>query len=301
MGDDTTVVLTDIKAALASAEKEAAEKPAALLVVGGDLNGTLFDLTSEEIICGRSAKNDITLEFNGISREHFRLFANEEGYHVEDAGSRNGTFLNNEKIETETLLKKGDIIKVGAVALKYLPKGDPERLTYDKLNLEANTDRHTGCYNKTYFNNKIDIEVKKSKVTGTPLSLVVFDLDHFKKLNDNYGHDAGDYVLKEIAELIRNNGVRDDDVFARYGGEEFVILLPKTNLKQSYEIAERLRKLVEGHDFIYEGNKLPVTASIGVSDYRKGVSTGTDLFKRADEAVYKSKEGGRNQVNFYRE
>ncbi|OIQ19255.1 MAG: hypothetical protein BM556_07350 [Bacteriovorax sp. MedPE-SWde] len=290
-----------MKAALASAEKEASEKPAALLVVGGELNGSLFDLTAEEVICGRSAKNEITLDFNGISREHFKLTASDDGYDVQDAGSRNGTFLNNEKLDAPVSLKKGDMIKVGAVALKFLPKGDPERLTYDKLNLEANTDGHTGCFNKTYFNNKINLEVKKSKVTGAPLSLIVFDLDHFKNLNDNYGHDAGDYVLKELAELIRNNGVRDNDIFARYGGEEFVILLPKTNLKQSYEIAERLRKVVESHDFIYEANKLPVTASIGVADYRKGVSTGTDLFKRADESVYKSKEGGRNQVNFYRE
>ena len=301
MTDEATVVLTDIKAALASADKEAEKKPAALLVVGGELNGTLFDLTKELIVCGRSAKNEITLEFGGISRQHFNLHLVDENYDVEDAGSRNGTFLNNEKLEARTPLKKGDMIKIGSIALKYLPKGDTERLTYDKLNKEANTDRHTGCYNKTYFNNRIDLEVKKSKVTGTPLSLIVFDLDHFKKLNDNYGHDAGDYVLKEMATVIRDNGVREDDVFARYGGEEFVILLPKTNLKQGFEIAERLRKVVEGHNFIYEDNKLPVTASIGVADYRQGVATGTDLFKRADQAVYKSKEGGRNQVNFYRE
>jgi two-component system, cell cycle response regulator len=301
MSDDSTIVLTDIKAALASSDKEAQEKPAALLVVGGELNGTLFDLPESEISCGRSANNHITLEFNGISREHFKLTFNGESYELEDSGSRNGTFLNNNKLESKVVLNKGDTIKIGAIALKYLPKGDTERLTYDKLNLEANTDRHTGCFNKTYFNNRNDLEVKKSKITGQPLSLIVFDLDHFKKLNDNYGHDAGDYVLKEMAEVIRENGVRENDVFARYGGEEFVILLPNTNLKQSFEIAERLRKVVESHDFIYENNKLPVTASIGVSDYRKGVATGTDLFKRADEAVYKSKEGGRNQVNFYRE
>lgn len=301
MGDDSTIVLTDIKAALSAAEKEASEKPAALLVVGGELNGTIFDLTTNIVVCGRSAKNEITLEFNGISREHFQLKAVEDGFELSDLESRNGTFLNNKKVEGSLLLTKGDIIKVGAIALKYLPKGDPERLTYDKLNLEANTDRHTGCYNKTYFNNKLELEVKKSKVTGTPLSLIIFDLDHFKKLNDNYGHDAGDYVLKHMAELIRKNGVREDDVFARYGGEEFVILLPKTNLKQSYEIAERLRKLVESHNFVYDQKKLPVTASIGVADYRQGVTTGTDLFKRADEAVYKSKEGGRNQVSFFKE
>jgi diguanylate cyclase (GGDEF)-like protein len=298
--DDTTIVLTDIRAALQASEKEAQEKSAALLVVGGDLNGTIFDLLEKVIGIGRNADNQIALEFNGISRYHFKLHSSGETHVLEDCGSKNGMYLNNKKVESLTPLAKGDIIKVGSIALKYLPKGDPERLTYDKLNLEANTDKHTGCFNKTYFNNKITLEVNKSKVTGDPLSLVIFDLDHFKKLNDNYGHDAGDFVLKEMAQLIRAGGIRENDVFARYGGEEFVILLPKTNLKQSFEIAERLRKLVENHQFIYDGKRLPVTASIGVADYRQGVNTGTDLFKRADEAVYKSKEGGRNQVNFYR-
>lgn len=299
-GDDNTIVLTDIKAALASAENEAAEKPAALLVVGGDLNGTIFDIVGDSISAGRSPENHIPLEFNGISRYHFKIQDSANGHFIEDSGSRNGTFVNNKKIDGPSQLNKGDIIKLGNIALKYLPKGDPERLTYDKLQHEANTDKHTGCYNKSYFNGANDLEVKKSKVTGDPLSLIVFDLDHFKNLNDTHGHDAGDYVLKEIAFIIKKNGVRDQDVFARYGGEEFVILLPKTNLQQAFDIADRLRKLVESHHFIYEDKKLPVTASIGVADYRQGVTSGTDLFKRADEAVYKSKEGGRNQVNFYR-
>jgi diguanylate cyclase (GGDEF)-like protein len=299
--EDSTIVLTDIKAALAAAEREAAQKPAALLVVGGDLNGTLFDLKDPQVSAGRNADNTIPLDFNGISRYHFKLTEQDDESHVvEDAGSKNGTFLNNKKIEGPTKVGRGDMIKIGSVALKYLPKGDPERLTYDKLNLEANTDRHTGCYNKTYFNNALDLEVKKCKVTGNPLSLLVFDLDHFKNLNDNFGHDAGDYVLKEAAGMIRKHGVRENDVFARYGGEEFVILLPKTNLKNAFEIAERLRRLLESHPFIYEQKKLPVSASVGVADYRQGVLTGTDLFKRADDAVYKSKQGGRNQVSFFR-
>lgn len=298
--DDTTIVLTDIRAALQASEKEAQQKPAALLVVGGDLNGTLFDLIESMTGIGRNADNAIALEFNGVSRYHFKLHVSGETHLLEDCGSKNGTYLNNKKVEGNTPLTKGDIIKIGSIALKYLPKGDPERLTYDKLNLEANTDKHTGCYNKTYFNNRITLEVNKSKVTGDPLSLIIFDLDHFKKLNDSFGHDAGDYVLKEMAAVIRSNGIREQDVFARYGGEEFVILLPKTNLKQSFEIAERLRKLIESREFMYDGKRLPVTASIGVADYRQGVITGTDLFKRADEAVYKAKEGGRNQVQFYR-
>jgi two-component system cell cycle response regulator len=298
--DDTTIVLTDIRAALQASEKEAQQKPAALLVVGGDLNGTLFDLIDPIVSVGRNADNQIALEFNGVSRIHFKLHADGAGHILEDCGSKNGTYLNNKKVEGQIPLSRADIIKIGSIALKYLPKGDPERLTYDKLNLEANTDKHTGCYNKGYFNNRIALEVNKSKVTGDPLSLIIFDLDHFKKLNDNYGHDAGDYVLKEMAQVIRVGGIREQDVFARYGGEEFVILLPKTNLKQAFEIAERLRKLIENKEFIYDGKRLPVTASIGVADYRQGVNTGTDLFKRADDAVYKAKEGGRNQVQFYR-
>ena len=108
-----------------------------------------------------------------------------------------------------------------------------------------------------------------------------------------------DKVLKTIAEILSAH-TREADFVARYGGEEFVVLLPSTNLKDGFAIAERMRKLVEQHNFMYEGQKLPVTASIGIADYRTGVNNGTDLFKRADSAVYKSKQGGRNQVNFFK-
>lgn len=298
--NNATVVITDIRKTLASIEEEAKQKPACLLVVGGELNGTIFNLLGGETIVGRNPDCSIPLDFHGISRKHFAIQVKEDKAFVADLGSANGTYLNNQKLEKTTELKRSDVIKIGSIAMKFLPKGDPERLTYDKLHEEANTDGLTKCYNKTFFNNHLELEVKKSKVTGKPLSLVIFDLDHFKKLNDNYGHDAGDFVLKEKARLVRENGIRQGDVFARYGGEEFCILLPNTNLKQGFEIAERLRKLVEMHEFIYDGKRLPVTASIGVADYRQGVNNGTDLFKRADSAVYKSKEGGRNQVNYFR-
>ena len=298
--DNATLVITDIKAALAAADKEAELKPACLLVVGGDLNGTIFDLDDGDTIVGRNPDCTIPLEFQGISRQHFKITVHNDIANVSDMGSSNGTFVNNQKIEGSPELIKGDHIKIGSVALKFLPKGDTERLTYDKLQEDANTDGLTKCYNKMYFNKKLDLEVKKSKVTGQPLSLIIFDLDHFKHLNDNYGHDAGDYVLAEKANILRDNGIRKGDTFARYGGEEFVVLLPNTNLKQAFEIAERLRKLVFEHEFIYDGKRLPVAASIGVADYRQGVNTGTDLFKRADSAVFKSKDGGRNQVSFYK-
>lgn len=298
--ENSTVVITDIRKALASLEEEAKQKPACLLVVGGELNGTIFNLPVGESTIGRNPDCSICLDFHGVSRRHFTVAVNDQEAVVTDLGSANGTYLNNQKLTEPVVLKRADVIKIGSIAMKFLPKGDPERLTYDKLHEEANTDGLTKCYNKKYFNDALEMEVKKCKVTGKPLTLIIFDLDHFKKLNDNYGHDAGDFVLKEKARLIRENGIRQGDIFARYGGEEFCILLPNTNLKQGFEIAERLRKLVEKHEFIYDGKRLPVSASIGVADYRMGVNNGTDLFKRADSAVYKSKEGGRNQVNFYK-
>ena len=302
MSDDATVVFSESKLLneLEAVEKEAGDKPAALMVVGGELNGTLFDLDQKEVGVGRNPDNRVPLEFNGISRYHFKIVEVPEGHQLVDNQSKNGTYLNNQKIQGDQLLKKGDIVKLGSICLKYLPKGDPERLTYDKLNWDANTDGHTGCYNKTYFNNMLELLVKKSRLKGEPLSLIIFDLDHFKNLNDTYGHNAGDYVLKELAELIRENGTRkNQDIFARYGGEEFCLLLPKTNLKQAFEIAQRLRQLVEEHKFDYDNKELPVTASLGLADYREGVFNGEDLFRRADKAVYKSKEDGRNRVSYY--
>ncbi len=304
--DNSTVLITDIHQALSTTDEEAKKKLACLVVVGGELNGTIFDLPEGIMTFGRNPDNTITLEFAGISRAHFQIQTKDINKlqavcTIQDLGSSNGTFINNQQVIDPRILKKGDMIKVGTMAFKFIAKGDSERLAYDKLHEEANTDGLTKCFNKTYFNNASNLEVNKSKATGEPLSLIVFDLDHFKKLNDNFGHDAGDYVLKEIAQIIRLHGIRDRDVFARYGGEEFVILLPKTNLKQGFEIAERIRKIIENHDFRYENKKLPVTASIGVSDYRDGVDSGTELFKRADSAVYTSKNNGRNQVNFYKE
>jgi two-component system cell cycle response regulator len=297
---NATVLITDIRKALGSTEEEARAKPACLLAVGGELNGSIYDLNYGDTFVGRNPDLAISLDFHGVSRKHFTVSVEHNEVTLTDLGSANGTYLNDQKVEKPVVLKKGDVIKIGSIALKFIPKGDPERLTYDKLLEEANTDGLTKCFNKTYFNNALELEVKKSKVTGKPLTLIIFDLDHFKKLNDNFGHDAGDYVLKEQSRLIRENGIRQGDVYARYGGEEFCILLPNTNLKQGFEIAERLRKLIEGHQFMYDGKRLPVAASVGVADYRQGVTNGTDLFKRADSAVYKSKDGGRNQVNFYK-
>jgi diguanylate cyclase (GGDEF)-like protein len=300
--DSSTRVITNIKEALAASDKEAEKLPPALLGVGGKFNGHLFSLEEDKsYIIGRGLTNEIVLEVEDISRKHCEVEVGENNVVLKDLESKNGTFLNNDRVNTPVTLRKGDIIKIGQHAFKFLPRGDTERLSYDKLQKDANIDKWTGAYNKAYFNRALGHEFKKSKLEGSPLSLIILDLDHFKKVNDDYGHDAGDYVLKTLADIILKSSIRKNDVFARYGGEEFVILLPGINLKISYNIAERLRIQIENFNFMYEGKKLEVTASIGISDYRMGVKSGGDLFKRADKAVYKAKKNGRNQVCFFKE
>jgi two-component system cell cycle response regulator len=306
MSDDSTVLL-DIHSVIKQGELEAQGTPPALVIQGSYLNGTIFKLTQNQVIIGKSSENQIVLDFDGISRQHCRvLVKNLDDSHesqsciVEDLQSKNGTYVNAIKLLNSYELKKGDLIKIGPISLKFIPQNDPEILAYDSLHDSATRDGLTGAFNKAYFNQQLELEFKKVQTTGKPLSLIIFDLDHFKKLNDTFGHDAGDFVLKELAALISTMGVRETDIFARFGGEEFVILLPQTNIKNAFEIAERIRKSVQDHNFLYNGRELPVTASVGVSDYRQGVFTGTDLFKRADQAVYLSKTNGRNQVNFFR-
>ena len=296
MSDDSTVMARSAQTALAAAEREASGKPAALVIVAGELSGRIFDLDRDEVSLGRSDEADITLEYVGVSRRHALLLGQDGSFSARDLGSKNGTFVNDRRIGEPTLLRKGDLLRVGPVAFKFIPQGDPERIAYDKLNDRTRIDRFTGCYDKSYFNERIEVEVAASKARAEPLSLLIVDIDHFKAVNDTHGHDAGDSVLRELAGLIQAHGVRKNDVCARYGGEEFVILLPGTELAEAVQIAERVRHLVEEHAFGYEGRSLPVTISVGVAASDPHTATGAELFKRADGALYEAKRAGRNRV-----
>jgi len=296
MSDESTVMARSFPTALASAEREAGAKPAALVVIAGELTGTVFDLDQDEISVGRSDDADITLEYIGVSRRHLLLTAAGGDFVARDVGSKNGTFLNDRRVADAIILRKGDVIRLGPVALKYIPRGDPERLAYDRLNDRTHIDHFTGCYNKSHFNERIDIEVGKCKATAAPLSLLVFDIDHFKAINDTHGHDAGDHVLRKLATLIQTHGTGTHGLCARYGGEEFVVLLPDTDLAAAVEIADRVRRQVAAEAFDYRGGSMAVTVSVGVADCDGDTATGADLFRRADRALYEAKHAGRNQV-----
>lgn len=155
----------------------------------------------------------------------------------------------------------------------------------------ARTDGLTGIHNRESLNNLLEIELYRSKRYKSPLAVILFDIDHFKKINDTFGHQRGDAVLKTMVNLVQSN-LRSTDIFGRWGGEEFLIAAPGISSEQGLKLAEKIRRLVQDHDFpeVHQ-----VTASFGVTAYRPDDSVDT-LLRRADLALYKAKGGGRNRV-----
>jgi len=154
----------------------------------------------------------------------------------------------------------------------------------------SETDQLTQIYNRHRFVRSIEEETSRSNRYGSAISLIMFDIDHFKQVNDNFGHDVGDIVLRDLARIVEE-GIRKIDVFARWGGEEFMILMPETELEDASTVAEKLRALIENHPFPKAGN---ITSSFGITGYVEGESF-DEFTKRVDEALYESKENGRNR------
>ncbi|MFO7802754.1 MAG: diguanylate cyclase [Desulfovermiculus sp.] len=161
----------------------------------------------------------------------------------------------------------------------------------EKLNKLSRTNHLTGCFNRRGFTDRLDYEIKRVERTNTDLALIMFDIDYFKQVNDTFGHDVGDQVLQEIAEITSKN-LRKVDTLARWGGEEFLILVPDTDGDSTWKLAERLRKIVDNHDFPKVGK---ITASFGIVQYRRGDSR-DKLISRADQCMYLAKQNGRNRV-----
>ena len=296
--NDKTTVLQGDQETLRKELQKAKEQDACLIVIRGQPQGHRFFLTQREMIIGRDAAADITLPDQSISHKHAKVIREGKTTHLLDLGSSNGTFVNDRKLNAgdQIVLAKEDMIKMGNSIFKYLPAGELEILFYGNLGSAAFTDPLTQIYNKGYLMEALEAEFKRAKALHTEFTVVFFDLDHFKSINDTYGHDAGDMVLREICALIKTKHVRPKDVFARNGGEEFVILLANTPAQAGQEISERIRSAVQTNAFVYEGKRLPVTISMGVAELRSDIESAQTLLRLADKALYAAKQGGRNRV-----
>ena len=152
----------------------------------------------------------------------------------------------------------------------------------------------TQIHNKRYLYEELEREVTRARRHERPLSVLMFDIDFFKRINDQYGHLAGDYVLRELARVVQER-IRRDEVFARYGGEEFSIVLPETPLEGALALGESLRSRIAEHPFTFQGERIPTTISVGCAQL-SGQGGGQELIQQADEKLYEAKRSGRNRV-----
>jgi diguanylate cyclase (GGDEF)-like protein len=231
-----------------------------------------------------------------VSRSHARVYVDDNGdWWVEDLNSTNGTFVNETRIRSHQLVD-ADQVRFGDAIYKFLSGSNIESAYHEAIHNMAIQDGMTGIHNKRYFVEFIEREVAVANRHGHPMTLVMFDVDHFKKVNDSHGHLAGDAVLKDLAGRIRPR-IRREDLFARYGGEEFACVLPSTALAGGVVFAEHLRTLIEERPTEFDGMKIPFTISLGVTTLHKEPHLdAAGLIKRADDNLYAAKRGGRNRV-----
>jgi diguanylate cyclase (GGDEF)-like protein len=272
-----------------------------LVVLAGASVGEMYKIEGDKTVIGRGQKAQIRLLDDGISREHAQLVILNDRIVLQDLGSTNGTYCNGLKVEGNKELVDGDKILVGSTTiLKFTYHDNLDEIFQKQMYESALRDGLTKAFNKKYFTDRLESEFTFAVRHVAPLTLVLFDIDHFKKVNDTYGHQAGDYVLSEISTLLQG-ALRAEDVFARYGGEEFAVICRGSDVTQGQIVAERMRKAVEVNKFVFEGTHIPITISVGVAGLPDpGVKDAAELVSVADQSLYKSKHGGRNRVTVHK-
>lgn len=294
-GDEATAVVN-----LADLRREARAKPQArhhlLVHVEGTELGRVRELSDDVTLIGRTSDADIWLGDDGVSRKHARLIKTGSGFVLEDLNSANGTFVQGERI-TKKEIKDGDQIQLGPAAIfRYSITDDDQKALLEQLYSTSVTDSLTGARNREYLNSLLVTELSYADRHDLDLSFVLFDLDHFKSVNDTYGHPAGDAVLVEVADAVRKQ-LRAEDSLCRYGGEEFCIVLRNIDLAGAHAMGERVRSVIQELSVEHESRRLKVTASVGCSSRRELPEASPEpLIALADVRLYKAKDGGRNRV-----
>lgn len=267
---------------------------ACIVVIYGPELGKRIELGAAPFQIGRTAKNDLFIDQESVSRNHARITFDGRTHWVKDLKSTNGTFLNDEAID-ERPLRDGDQIRIGQTILKFMTGENVELAYHEEIYRLMTVDGLTQIHNRRYFDEALEREINRSKRYQRVLSLIAFDIDHFKHVNDTHGHLAGDGLLRQVTAAIKSR-LRREDVFARTGGEEFGIVLPELTLEGARQVAEKVRRIVETMQVRYEQAVIPCTVSLGVAATDGTESTGKELYKRADDNLYAAKEGGRNRV-----
>jgi two-component system, cell cycle response regulator len=261
---------------------------------GADM-GRRYPLAGGAISLGRGDSCDIRISDQSVSRNHARIESVPDGYELCDLQSTNGTFVNDQAVVGHRL-RDGDYVRVGNCIYRFLAGGNVEADYHEEIYRLTIMDALTETHNKRSLFQFLEYELARSERHQRPLAMVMFDIDHFKALNDRLGHLAGDATLRELAGCIKAQ-VRKVDLFARYGGEEFVLVLPETTRVGGLVCAEQLRERVEAHAFRFENETHKLTISLGVAaTVGDAALTPASFIADADSNLYRAKHEGRNRV-----
>jgi diguanylate cyclase (GGDEF)-like protein len=255
----------------------------------------LIRLPQERFFMGRGSDCQLAVEDTAVSRVHAYIDYTAGRFVLVDHDSLNGTFVKAKRVRAH-LLEDGDVVQIGGTILKFLAGSNIEAQYHETLYEMLITDGLTGIHNKRFFTETLSRELVRSRRRNRPLSLVLFDFDHFKQINDQHGHLAGDAVLRDVIARIKPK-VRQDEVLARYGGEEFAVLLPESTAEEAFGFAERIRLVVCEQSVFVNDEEIPASVSIGVAttDGRVEIDA-LDLIAQADRKLYEAKVAGRNCV-----
>jgi len=263
-----------------------------------DFNSGMLPIGEKPFLVGREEYCSLKIDEESVSRSHAEIRLDENGYQLIDLDSTNGTFLNGKRLgDQHHTLQAGDTIRVGNHVYKYLTSDHIEAQYHEAAYSMMTTDGLTSVWNKRYFLDTLNREIRRSARSGLPLTLLMLDVDHFKEVNDQHGHLIGDEVLREFA-LRLSNQLRQEDLLARYGGEEFSITLIETGLEKANIVARRCLKAISTAPFRTTAGVISCTVSIGGTTFLgQPPETSTEkLIQAADASLYKAKESGRNRI-----
>jgi two-component system, cell cycle response regulator len=290
----TTEVRLETGDPLDALERAHQHEPA-LIMLEGDLPGQVFRLRPGRQVIGRRPECDIRVRERAVSGMHAEIIRVRDTVTINDLSSTNGTLLNGLRIRTPVPLAQGNLLKLGNCVFRYVDSLLEVEFT-EAMHARGTTDQLTGAMNKSYLIARLGFAIDTAS-DARPVSIVAFDFDNFKQVNDQYGHAAGDHVLRASSALIAESFVREGDLFARMGGEEFAIVMPDTSLQRAVEAAEKLRAMFEDRRFEYDGQEIHLTSSFGVVTATSPIEQPEFLLLRADELLYRSKREGRNRVS----